>query len=161
MYRSGLTCVASSATAQCKELACDATNGVYVKPCYGLCTPAERTIVGAKLADDARSITVGLNTAAQSAMFPCVQLFDSTTLGKLGAASQCYVNGLNLYIGLPRDASIKPGDALVLSGQQVVLRDALSPAVFTTPATAITLTTCSNCAGPVVSVVGPKVGGAV
>jgi hypothetical protein len=119
--------------------------------------PSERTLVGAKFNDDGRSLTVGLNTPAAEAAFPCAVLFDTTTLSKLGAGSQCSVSGQSIAVILSSDASIMPGDTLVLSGSQAVLMDKLSSTLFTTPATPIVLSTCSSCAAPTVMLTGPQV----
>lgn len=139
-------------------LSCSAATGLTTTPCYGLCTPAERTIIGAKLSDSSRTITIGLNTRAAAVSFPCVQLFDTTTMGLLGAASLCSVDGDKLMVQLPREATIMPGQSLVLAGNQAVLRDAITTTAFTTPATPVTLTKCSNCAAPTVVLGGTKVG---
>lgn len=152
----GFECKAST---RCKRLACSANQGIFTEPCFGLCTATDRTILSAKLADNGREITVALSTRAADAMFPCSKVFDVTTSGLLGYAASCMVYGTTLRVVLAGDATIIPGAAMTLAASQDVLIDAMSVDVvkFTNPTPAITLTTCSNCVQPAVSVVGPKV----
>lgn len=74
----GLECKATSA---CKKLACD-WQGVQTRQCYGLCTPAERSLVGAQLSDDGTAIRVALNAAAAPASFACISAFDTSKIGQ-------------------------------------------------------------------------------
>jgi hypothetical protein len=152
----GLSCVQST---QCKQLTCSGTAGITTQSCYGLCTPSVRTLLAAQLSNDGRSISVALNTPAGEVSFPCVSLFDTATLAKVGSAALCSVSGSTVSVLLARDATITPNvDALVLAASQSVLVDAIDPtAKFTTPATAITLAVCSACSPPVVTISGPKV----
>lgn len=155
----GLSCVAST---QCKQIRCSAAAGIYTEQCFGLCTPSERTIVGAKLENDGRTITFGLNTPAADAMFPCTQLFSSAIVTQLGASSICAVRQSQLMVQLARDATIMPGAVFgtdAITSGQVVLRDAVSSTPFTSPSSSVVLTPCGNCAGPAVAVMGPQVSG--
>lgn len=153
----GFECKAST---RCRQLACDST-GLYTTPCFGLCTASQRTILSAKLDSDGRTIRVALSTRAADNIFPCSNLFDAATATKLGLASSiCTASGTQLTIWLARDATIVPDNTLVLLSGQTVLTDAMTTAAegrFTTPATAIKLTRCDNCDGPVVALNGPKV----
>lgn len=159
LLHAGLSCVAS---AQCKLLQCSPNNGTYAEPCFGLCTPSKRSIVGAKLENDGRTITISLNTPAAEAQFPCDQLFSAPTVARLGGAASCSVAGSVLTVSTARDATILPQDGgafgpdSVTLGQKV-LRDAFVNATFTPPTSNVTLTSCDSCAGPAVTVCGPQV----
>lgn len=127
-----------------------------------MCTASQRTILSAKLDSDGRTIRVALSTRAADNIFPCSNLFDAATATKLGLASSiCTAFGTELTIWLARDATIVPDNTLVLLSGQTVLTDAMTAAAesrFTTPATAVNLTRCDKCLGPVVALNGPKVG---
>jgi hypothetical protein len=122
--------------------------------------------MGAKLEDDGRTITIGLNTPAADAMFPCNKLFSTKLATQLGAASICFVSQSQLRVMMARDATIMPGDVFeagFITSDQVVLRDALSsidkPVGFTSPSSSVVLTPCGNCLPPKVAVMGPQVSG--
>jgi hypothetical protein len=73
----GLEC---RATLACRKLSCGA-GGVQTRQCYGLCMPAERSMVAAQLGNDGRSIKVALNTPAAAASFACLSAFDVSRIG--------------------------------------------------------------------------------
>jgi hypothetical protein len=146
----GASCQAST---QCKELRCTAESGLVVQSCYGLCTPNERTLLGAQF--QGGLINVQLNTRAAPASFPCAQVFDAATQQKLGASAFCEVDGTVLNVGLTSESNIMPGDTVRLSGTQTVLRDLVSPAVFTNPASPVVLGNCDACFGPAAIITGP------
>lgn len=68
------------ATLACKKLSCG-TSGVQTRQCYGLCMPAERSMVAAQLGNDGKSIKVALNAPAAAASFACLSAFDATRIG--------------------------------------------------------------------------------
>lgn len=74
----GLECKSALA---CKKLDCGPT-GLYAKPCYGLCMPADRSMVVAQLSDDGRQIKVALNAAAAPGGFACLSAFNATSIGQ-------------------------------------------------------------------------------
>lgn len=129
-----------------------------VNSCYGLCIPNERSLVKAKF-ESAGQITVQLSAKAASGGFPCLQLFDTSTQQRLGASSQCRVEGTTLTIYLKRDANIMPGQEIRLSGTQAVLRDFITPDLFSNPSSAVLVENCEPCSGQTVTVTvtGPKV----
>jgi hypothetical protein len=151
----GFRCTASDS---CRQLSCTPGVGIVVDKCYGLCTATTRNPTSAKLSDDGSSIVVGLNTAARSLSFPCINLFDAATRDKVGAFALCSVSGTTLTVQLAPGATIMPdADALMLSGSQVVLRDAVDGTAFTQPAEPLTLAPCTSCKASTVTIVGPKV----
>jgi hypothetical protein len=50
----GLVCQRSSA---CFKVFCDATDGILVQQCSGLCQPAERLMLSARFSNDAAQVT--------------------------------------------------------------------------------------------------------
>lgn len=149
----GMECKASS---QCKKLKCDNTKGVYAEQCYGLCAPAVRTMVGARLNDDGKSLAVGLNAAAADGSFACVSLFDAATMAKLGSDATCTVSGRQLTVQLGASATIMPDtDSLTILSGQKVLSDVLDAAAKFTGSSKVAM--CSNCAKPTASLSGPQV----
>lgn len=125
-----------------------------VQSCYGLCTPNERTLLGAQFQGGV--LNIQLNTRAAPTSFPCVQVFDAATQQKLGASALCGVYDTTLTVGLTSEATIRPGDTMRLSGIQTVLRDLVSPAVFTNPSNPVVLGNCDSCYGPSASITGPN-----
>jgi hypothetical protein len=150
----GMECKVSSS---CKTLKCSDSRGIYTDSCFGLCTPSVRTLVGARMNDDARSLTVGLNAAAATASFACVSVFDAATMAKLGADAACEVRGRELRVQLGASATIMPdsNDTLSILATQTVLFDVLDPAAKFAGSSRVAM--CSSCQGPTATLIGPQV----
>jgi hypothetical protein len=121
---------------------------------------ATRTLTGATLSNDGRSIVVVLNTAAVDVpAVPCVSLLAAATLDKVGAGAQCAIAGSTLTVALAPGATIMPGtDTIALLPSQSVLVDANdASARFTTPASPLALAMCTACKAPSAAIAGPKV----
>ena len=72
-----LVCQSST---QCKTLTCEPGTGIVSKPCSGLCMPADRMPLSARLSDDGKKVVVMLNAPARSGGFPCASLLSPASM---------------------------------------------------------------------------------
>jgi hypothetical protein len=73
------TLVCQSST-RCKTLTCEPGKGIVSKSCGGLCMPADRMPLSARLSDDGKKVVVMLNAPARSGGFPCASLLSPASM---------------------------------------------------------------------------------